>query len=657
MADNPIAKIQARDAINDLQASSWLRYNGILLADVLTKSHKVQMVQSPDNAQKLCWHHTIEVMCLLNPQYNSFTNESATTIGRKPGIVGTDSYLVIYKRLMEPCGFLQFAVGGKVIVSAPQETVPNEQTLACDNMLGPKPLYCQITTPAGTTSLYVSFGVEVWVDDCANKDGNVIQSHRYSMSHDVDGDTWLTTRVVQGQVKFRPDILQHRQQVPDQILIPNFFHPIPPGFARSNVKIQALPNGMELAYSFVDREKVLPLGSLSPATKLSAEFTIGSALEKGKPSITQAVCHVTAVGPKNQYRFNLLKMAMNIALRKLQKPGLQAIYEVGVTYSLDNKMVDLVLKAIWSPEQVGPQGLQISTFGLTAADDVNDIDAALLEFRSGDADDFRQGSQSHLARSPEMNVGGRKGTYLGYCIGSSLVKGCYAHLEPFDIQIPVDQYGNVQLNSDNENTGPVGLNPRNNLGNQVGFNVQLTNLLTITPLETGISAEAASTVGCYTEWSSTVSYRTCHQKAVMPVGELQNTSPGKRAFIPPQIASLGEPYTLKVVSWTVGWIGSNPNALILPSPDTGDPNDVLLEEDISPAAPAICNGTNRAWRVSGTYWYAQKQLHTSSLQSRGQYTGTDLGFALGKAITQPGSQGANRIGLSSFVAGYSPSYG
>lgn len=652
MPVHPIINVQADQAASTLLASTWLRYNGILLTDVLTEGYECEEVRTEDGAQKLATRHVIKVLALFNPQFNSFVFASATTVQRQARSDVGGSIVIVRDRLMEDRKFLQWAIGGTIVVSAPNLKAPSV-AYASDNMLGPKPLYCQVTQITGTSNCYVRFGIEVWTDDCTSANGNVIQSHRYSMSHDVDGDTWLTSRMVQGYVKYRPDLLADRNQSPDQILSPSLFHPVPPGFKRQQVKVQVNPNGMELAYSFIDTEQVLPLGSLSPALRLQAEFSVGSVINEGKPAQTQAVCHVAAMGPKNQHRFNLLIMAIRIALQKLAKPGLIAINEIMVTYSLDNIMVDLTVKALWKPVGIGPQGMQLDTTGLLAAQDRQDIDLALSDFTSIADGESPPGNFPHLAVAPEMAVGGRKGTYLGYCIGSSLVTGCVAATQPLNYEIPVDQYGKAVLNAATD-LPPEEANPKTNTGANAEFSLQLTPTLTITPDYTGLSYVFTNGIGFYEDWQMTTRYHTSHNKAVMPVSSAQGGSAS--TYVPPQIASLGLPYTLKVVDWTIGWIGPDANSIILPSPDTQDPNDVLLAEDISPAVPSICNSTNKAWRVSGTYWYMSKKLRTSSLDAKSQFGYTDEGFAFGKSITDPDSRTANVVGLSRFIAKYSPSF-
>lgn len=668
MADRPIIQIQSNEASTDLKGSSWLSYNGLLLTDVLTESYEMQEQRTADGAQVLCKQHTIKVTAIINPLINAYRatqNPGGYPVRQEVPLAGiNENIMLIRDQLMQDRKPLTWSIGGTVVLDSPRFNPDNLNVrMLCDSMQGPKPLYCQVTHITGTSSYYIRFGIETWVDDCVAARRHT-KAHRFSMTHDVDGDTWLTTRHVQGQVLFHPEWLEAVKagQNPGggalfggQIL-PRWIHPVPPGFKRQNVKIQAHPNGMELAYSFVDTEQTLPLGSLSPATKLTAEFSLSSSLGAEKAALTQVAVHITAVGPKNQFRFNLLIMAIRLAQRKIQKPGHVMTTDIVVTYSLDNTMIDLTMKALWKPVGIGNDGIQLNMTGLKVNEDYEDINEAFDPFC--DNGEFRQGTARLQAQAPHLRYKETMGTYSGFVLGSEIVNGCY--------NASIDQVNKFWVGESNGKTLSDQEGPSNPAdysqimdenGNGIPFDLVVTAVLTITPLATGISNEAANGTGLYEQWEMDTDYRTSHQKAVMPIGSPQTSpSPGTMTYTPPQVASLGLPYTLKVVNWTVAWIGPSPLGIILPSPDTGDSNDVLLEEHCTPAVPSIANSTNKCWRISGTYWYLSKGLRTASLSTKSQYTYTDEGFAMGRSITDPNTQPSNTIGQTRFVAGYSPSF-
>lgn len=669
MADKPLIQVQSNEAAVDLKGSSWLSYNGLLLTDVLTESYEMQEQRTADGAQVLCKQHTIKVTAIINPAINAYRatqNTGGFPVRQEVPLAGINQNIMLIRdQLMQDRKALTWAIGGTVVLDSPRFNPDNLNVrMLCDSMQGPKPLYCQVTHIAGTSSYYVRFGIETWVDDCVAARRHT-KAHRFSMTHDVDGDTWLTTRQVQGQVIFHPEWLEAVKagqnpgggaEFPGQIL-PRWIHPVPNGFKRQNVKIQAHPNGMELAYSFVDTEQTLPLGTLSPATKLTAEFSLSSSLGAEKAALTQAAVHITAVGPKNQYRSNLLIMAIRLANRKIQKNGHVMTTDIVITYSLDNTMVDLTMKALWKPVGMGGEGMQLNMTGLGAIEDYDDIDLAFAPFRAnGEA---TQGMGSLSAEAPHLRFKETMGTYSGFVLGSEIVNGCY--------NASIDQKNQLWLGDSNGKTqsdqeGPSGgggdfSQIMNEDGSTIPFELVVTSIFTITPLSTGLSNEASGGTGLYEQWEMDTDYRTSHQKAVMPIGSPQTTpSPGLITYTPPQVASLGLPYTLKVVNWTVAWIGPNPLGIILPSPDTGDSNDVLLEEHCTPAVPSIANSTNKCWRISGTYWYLSKKLRTTSTDAKSQYDYVDDGFAMGKSITDPSTRASNTIGQTRFVAGYSPSF-
>ncbi|HQR07039.1 MAG TPA: hypothetical protein PLN21_09465 [Gemmatales bacterium] len=657
-----IRDIQAGEQAQIL-ASSYLLYNGLLLTDVLTEEFSFEEVRTPDQSQVLYNKITIKVSAILDKSLNNFKTSPGNTssIIRGGDIAFSDQNLqVIYNQLMQDRGVLKYAMPGNEVIESP-ELVPNTggQRYPCDAMQGPKPLYCQITQISGTSSFYVRFGIETWQDKCTDG-GKLIRSHRWSMAHDVDGETWLTTRIVTGQLHFRPEWLERLQITPDRVLR-EWAHPVPKGFKRHNVKIQASPNGMEIAYSFTDSEEVLPLGSNSPALKLQAEFSISSSLAEGKPALTQAACHISAVGPKSQYRFNLLQMALRIALRKIQKPGLAAVTDITINYSLTNMFVDVTMRAIWKPVGLGLEGMAIPDTGLLAIDDQNDLDAALLPYRP--AGEPSQAKEPFDALAPAMTDHGTVGTFAGFIVASGLINGCFASSKP-EIQNWNGSIENLSdgtiirgLTQDGDYGGGSDFAMKDNNGNAVSFSLTITPVLTIQMLATGLSNAYVAAVGFYEEWSMNTRYHTVHQRAVLPTGAGQSSSPGDFAtYKRPQVGTLGDPYTIKTVDWSIAWVGPSASQIMLPSPDTGDANDILLEEDISPAAPGFCNSSNKAWRVSGTYKYVSLKLRTSSAAVKSQYNYVDDGFSLGKAITDPSARAENIIGQSRFIAGYSPSF-
>jgi hypothetical protein len=663
-----IIEIQNHQAEDQLQGSSWLSYNNVLLTEVLTEAYECEEVRSQDGAQRVAMRHVIKIMAHFNPAVNTFRpNGPDSPPSRAPVDRPAECLELIRNLLLQDRKPLVMALGGTVVLRSPI-TLNTGQLLPCDTMEGPKPLYCQVTQVTGTGSFFVRFGVETWTDPCvtpfsvSNQDAGAyyIQSHRWSMAHEVDGDTWLTARTVTGHVKCRPEHLNLRgnpQLVAGQPQIfphnagVNFFHPIPPGMKRQNVRIQTHPNGMELAYSFTDVEQVLPLGTLSQATKLTAEFSLSSSLVEGKPALTQAAVHVAALGPKNQYRQNMLQQCLDIALKKLQKPGLQLVTDILISYSLDQRFVDLSMKAVWKPVGLGMQGLVVNQAGLLE-DDETDLDEALEPYRRNV--EAKQASLPHLAESPYPPYEGLFGTYLGICVGSSLVNGCFVPETPK--QWALDTSRGKAVSTQSITRLAVKVQPL-----IAPFILEITNRLTIELMSTGLSSRVTDeNVGLYEEWEGSTRYITNHLKAIVPVGKVQSGSPGDpdRTYVPPQVATLGMPYTLKTYDWSIAWIGDDPSRIVLPSPDSGDDNDVLLAEDITPAVPTVCNSSNKAWRVSGTFWYLSKRLRSASSGAVAQFTspGVDQGFSPGKSITDPNDRQSNTIGLSRFIAGYSPSF-
>lgn len=92
---------------------------------------------------------------------------------------------------------------------------------------------------------------------------------------------------------------------------------------------------------------------------------------------------------------------------------------------------------------------------------------------------------------------------------------------------------------------------------------------------------------------------------------------------------------LKIVNWTIERDNNKP---IAPDPDTGDPNEILVESTIYPAIP-LENLTSMTWRISGIYVY---QLLTAKTVSRGSK------FPAGKSAAEKRLGSANYYGQCDF---------
>jgi hypothetical protein len=633
-----------------LQSSSALSYNKVLMAEVIVKSYDTRNIDTEDGAQRLVTEHTVEVEAIVHPAMNQYYEDGFGDIHRAPAFDRTifNSAALLHKHLMQERGELYLLIAGRLVLSAPVTG------FTCDAMMGPKPQRCEVTRVTGTSSFYVKFTIKTWIDNCSYlSGGRFIRAHRWTCSHDVDGSTWLTTRAVQGTVQFRPEVLVQKDKAPDQVADPNFIHPLPRGFVRENVKVIAAADGMNIAYSFVDREVALPLGSLNPATRLKAEFSFASELNVTDKSnlMTSAMVHVSAVGPKDQLRPNLLTVALRVALAKLSRDrGRLFVYSFQATYSLDEVLIDVTIRAIWKPVAEGVKVGEADGFNIDVRPlrdgDKTDLDDALAPWKG--VGEGKQGSQPHQAKNPISPLDGRRGTWMGYCVGSAIVDGCYLHQQP----------RNHLLEEAVFEGGPGASNPTDilqsitNTNGPVSFDLRVVAELEIETASTGYSAESTNGDGWYQTWEQNTRYETRHLKALLPVGYVQGASPGSTDYTPPQVATLGVPYTTMTVVCTVGWVGPSASGVILPSPDIDTNNYTLLRDEVQPATPVIINSLLRGWRFTTTYYYVCKKLRTASEVARSQFAGTDYGLAIGTSVNDPYVQ--ESVGFDNFETGYVP---
>jgi hypothetical protein len=90
-----------------------------------------------------------------------------------------------------------------------------------------------------------------------------------------------------------------------------------------------------------------------------------------------------------------------------------------------------------------------------------------------------------------------------------------------------------------------------------------------------------------------------HMAAV--AGGTQSDSSGNQVPIPPEIMTLANPVSYRIVKWTSECAGAKP---LQPAPISGDKNYVLVRSDFQPAAPVLAaDGHTVVWSGAGQYIY------------------------------------------------------
>lgn len=212
-------------------------------------------------------------------------NLSTTTIA-KPRINANATDLAIRQYLLQPRLQLVFAVGdidntgnasqvvdrngalqNGLALSSPLlgsvgggPVVPGQTgSYVCDCTGGPIVTHCDVWRIVGTTN----YGVEIEITTDLNEWGlffgkpPILLSNVWSASQDID-ELGYTTRIIDGEVCFRRDVLAQQLVLPDDfrgIVI----HPPIPGFKRTGVQISQMEDGCILKYRVTDEEKpVIP---------------------------------------------------------------------------------------------------------------------------------------------------------------------------------------------------------------------------------------------------------------------------------------------------------------------------------------------------------------------------------------------------------------
>ena len=160
---------------------------------------------------------------------------------------------------------------GFTVFQAPL-AAPVGGVLPCDPSGGPYVEDCRVTAVEGDVTAIVYLRLRFAYNDSNND----CTSHRWTVRSETDGESYLTTRFVEGRAIFRLDkmLATNPSTVPDQFRRVLFMPP-PTGFIRKNVKAIATPDGAQLAYSYEDRQVRLSLGSKSPVTKIEGDATAG----------------------------------------------------------------------------------------------------------------------------------------------------------------------------------------------------------------------------------------------------------------------------------------------------------------------------------------------------------------------------------------------
>ncbi|HWY86796.1 MAG TPA: hypothetical protein VNX28_08725, partial [Gemmataceae bacterium] len=226
-----------------------VKYNGIDLQIEHIQVFDQRDVYAQDGSRDyLFTHFRLRVVFIWNPEATSAVSGGTK---QQPAF----SIQALRHALLQPRKLLQVRFNGQQILESPLLRPDGNSRYLCDCNNGPAPVSCDVQAFHGIQSAVGVWEVETWINECPN--GREILSHRWTMSADVDQDNY-TTRTVQGEVIFRPDLLLEFGAKPDDYRA-SIFHPIPVNFQRINIHVEADSDGTSLSYSFQDEEQTLKL--------------------------------------------------------------------------------------------------------------------------------------------------------------------------------------------------------------------------------------------------------------------------------------------------------------------------------------------------------------------------------------------------------------
>ena len=275
-----------------------LTYNGVKLANVLTREFVQTPHRDPSGTDILYQHFRIGVEAIVNADSLAagLANLGVVSDGAPIGGGTTGQILQSARaKLMEERGALKYYQNGVAVV----DVSPIND---CNN--GPKPISIH-TTRLSEKTFKVVFVIECAIVDCTSFPSTVL-NNRWSCVDDVDED-FVTTRSWRGRLRLSSAITSAHA-------FRNLVVPVlQVGWKRVSMNFLAEPNGLELAYEITDRQ-MLGDSAPFPATKMSGTHveSLDQAGTTGTANIT-----VNLTGPPGCDRRGLLVRCGQILNAKL----------------------------------------------------------------------------------------------------------------------------------------------------------------------------------------------------------------------------------------------------------------------------------------------------------------------------------------------------
>lgn len=638
--------------------ATWLTVGPMTFRDVMTHTYDAPPYMSEDGVQQLGRRHTLVVTVKIGQFANQnnwkFSNPGGPDWSMVPNVSSPDEAVhAIQQVLAIPRQRVVYTVNNTIMFDSGVET--------CDALNGPFISGISVVQIKGSGIIIARFKVSATIRQAAGGETDPWLSTRLTSYRETDGDTWLSTRVSVLNVTFDTSILQSLALADDDPRrqcdhwIDRLGIAVPKGFKRLRAKVEVASDASKGIVTFVDQEQVLPLGSLSPATKLTPVYTVHAGLgttQKEGVAISGGMLQIDGICPKNTARYDVLKMMSNLVIIKLaQCPAFNFFTDATVSYDLENNRVQMIAKAVYKPPIAGPNGLHLDiNAGLNAIQDYADIDQAFFAAK-GDGEG-QQGSGRMTAVAPAMQRGGTAGSYLGLILNNIISASTNASLRAsfdafgktrfcnnLDIPEGENEYGDDFVRDDTDE--PFNTDEDDQFELYGPYESEVFAM----PSQAGLGylEEDASWMWEMVSMSTRYIYQS--GKAQIPVS---GAMPGYTGDPLPQcmVVDLHSPVGDKAVTWCYSSIGIVPGPL--PSEVSGDPDDVFLYSELQPASPCVVANGKMGWTISGTYYYARKNQGAVK-------PGTIV--ATGRLPNAPGNQVSYNIGVETTQAGLVPKGG
>lgn len=583
--------------------ASYLSYNGITLDIMRTNAYVQTPILSEDGGDQIGTRVLLDVDAIYSPgatSYSAAYSDGVQVAIPDPGNYAPATDVAVSAALLAKRAQLYYVVGGQVVIQSPA----NGAQVDISN--GPSPIHC-FTRLLTERTWRVNYRIETAIRDCAPA-GIGLVSNRWRQTHQVGSDH-LTTVHTRGVAVFRTDRLQSLGVTADyfrSVLLPPHIY----DFQRVSIVASLSEIGNVLTYEVVDRERATQIGGMTGAMYGVRDFTcnlqVGTmpASDSGIASeMTLANLEIVVMGDRNSSRRGLHAYASRLAIEKLgipppsprgkphEQPGhrMPMIRSVNAGESAESPVVSLHVSAQYLPPKEGAGVFQPIAFDLLGYDP-----GTFIPNPGVDESIFLEGVLG--GTNPQMPLGTR-GHFDSMMFAQELkttLARCQAFGTP-EAVVRVPGYGPAD-----EVAGEDPVTPFTYLANSRPF----VNVSVGAPLfpvaQTKYSQEQTSPgdddgAGPLNEGRADSSHKRHLRVVVAPVAGYSNRDD------PPLVFRLGNSIESRTVDWTVEKIGAVPK---IPHPRSNDRGEVLVAQEIVPAAPEIApDGSTQVHRISGTYTY------------------------------------------------------